>query len=67
MGKYITVIFMFSIGYYLFFQAYKDVDRFFEYRKIKKMAAMMGRKGARIIYMLTGIWLMIFSAWLYFI
>ncbi|UUV17053.1 hypothetical protein NRK67_03875 [Fusobacteria bacterium ZRK30] len=67
MGRYITIIIMFVVGCYLFLQTYKDVDGFYEYRKTRQAVAMIGRKGTRIMYMLIGICLVVFSILLLFI
>ncbi|MBR1864795.1 MAG: immunity 17 family protein [Ruminococcus sp.] len=53
------VIVLLLVGFYLFFGAYKDFDWFYSGLKMQRAVRQMGRKNARILYMVSGIVLMI--------
>lgn len=61
MGQIIALSIMFLVGCYLLISAYKNVSTFYESRKIKRMINLVGLKATRIIYMVIGSILIVFS------
>ena len=67
MGRVIRMIILILIGFYFFFGAYKDYDWFFTSYKLRRAVEQIGRKNARIMYMIGGIVMMIIGVVLLFV